>query len=271
MSRPSRYAPEVRERAVRLVLDHTPEYASQWTAIASIATTTLALCAEEMRQLHLCRSIRSLAALAALTACSGDSAGPPVAPVPVPTAVKVSPAIDTLDAVGETMQLSALVLDQNGDVMASEAVSWSTSDASVLDVNGSSGRVTARAQGTAVVTAQSRAALGIATITVRPPARVLIVSASQQRTDISEWTVSVTLRNAGGRGFYYIEFWSLRTSPVGPDHLLGVTQAVEVSPTYEESVSYRVPTPSTLGVSWLLVYTRDPDSGAYRQSARFDF
>jgi len=32
-----RYAPEVRERAVRLVFDHTHEYTSQWTAIQSIA------------------------------------------------------------------------------------------------------------------------------------------------------------------------------------------------------------------------------------------
>ena len=32
-----RYAPEVRERAVRLVFDHEDEYESQWKAIVSIA------------------------------------------------------------------------------------------------------------------------------------------------------------------------------------------------------------------------------------------
>jgi len=37
MSRSSRYAPEVRERAVRMVREHEREYASQWAAITSIA------------------------------------------------------------------------------------------------------------------------------------------------------------------------------------------------------------------------------------------
>jgi len=38
MGRANRYSPEVRERAVRMVAEHQGEYASQWAAIASIAS-----------------------------------------------------------------------------------------------------------------------------------------------------------------------------------------------------------------------------------------
>ncbi len=34
----ARYSPEVRARAVRMVLDHQGDYASQWSAIVSIAS-----------------------------------------------------------------------------------------------------------------------------------------------------------------------------------------------------------------------------------------
>lgn len=37
MSRSTRYSPEVRERAVRMVFEHQSEYESQWAAISSIA------------------------------------------------------------------------------------------------------------------------------------------------------------------------------------------------------------------------------------------
>ena len=37
MGRPSKYSPEVRERAVRMVLEHQEQYDSQWAAIRSIA------------------------------------------------------------------------------------------------------------------------------------------------------------------------------------------------------------------------------------------
>ena len=37
MARPSRYSPEVRERAVRMVREHQAEHESQWAAIRSMA------------------------------------------------------------------------------------------------------------------------------------------------------------------------------------------------------------------------------------------
>ena len=36
MGRPSKFSPEVRERAVRMVFEHQGEYSSQWEAMGSI-------------------------------------------------------------------------------------------------------------------------------------------------------------------------------------------------------------------------------------------
>ena len=38
MNKATRYSPEVRERAVRMVFEHQSEYESRWSAMASIAS-----------------------------------------------------------------------------------------------------------------------------------------------------------------------------------------------------------------------------------------
>lgn len=38
MSRNSRYSPEVRERAVRMVVDHQDDFSSEWAAITSVSS-----------------------------------------------------------------------------------------------------------------------------------------------------------------------------------------------------------------------------------------
>ena len=49
MARPSKYSPELRERAVRLVFDHASEHPSQWAMIRSVGEK-LGIATEALRR-----------------------------------------------------------------------------------------------------------------------------------------------------------------------------------------------------------------------------
>ena len=120
------------------------------------------------------------AVLLLTAACGKDDV--PVMPIPsVPTTIAVSPPAVTLVSLGETVQLTATVRDQNGQGMTGVTVAWTSSDASVASVN-SDGLVAAAANGTATVTATVGGISDAADITVeQQPARMTAVSGNHQQ------------------------------------------------------------------------------------------
>ncbi len=95
-----------------------------------------------------------LVGLVLASGCGGrdsTTAPEPVSDPPRPTTIAVSPFAAELTALGETVQLTAEVRDQNGRVMTGVTVTWTSSDTSVATV--SEGVVTAVRGGNATITA----------------------------------------------------------------------------------------------------------------------
>ncbi len=144
------------------------------------------------------RTIVRLSAVLAVVALAkgcGDgespTAPPPVPDPPRPTTVTVSPATDELTALGETVQLTAEVRDQNARVMAGATVTWTSSAISVATVD-ASGLVTAAGNGEATVTASAGEASGSAVVTVTQAVASVVVSpATDTLTALGE-TVQLT-------------------------------------------------------------------------------
>ena len=141
-----------------------------------------------------------LAAVALAKGCGdGDSPTPPPTPEPArPTTVTVSPATAELTALGATVQLTAEVRDQNGQVMTGPgaAAAWSSSSVAVATVN-ASGLVTAAGPGTATITATAGGVLSsvvsgsaMVTVVAPPPSDRAILVALYDATGGPNWTIS---------------------------------------------------------------------------------
>jgi hypothetical protein len=114
-----------------------------------------------------------LAPVAILAACGSDDSTGPGQENPVVTSVVVAPQTATLTSLGETVQLSASVRDQNGNEMSGQTVTWASDPPAVATVD-ASGQVTAVANGQATVTASSSGKSGSAAVTVDVRGSVLV-------------------------------------------------------------------------------------------------
>ena len=91
-----------------------------------------------------------------------------------PTEVRLSPATDTLVALGDTVRLSAEAFDANGHLVAGTDFTWASEDEAVVTVD-ADGLVTAVGNGEAGVTASAGPVAGESAVTVEQrPAEVRI-------------------------------------------------------------------------------------------------
>src|SRR6266480_2970924 len=98
--------------------------------------------------------------------------------------VSVAPPAATVP-VGQAVQLTATPKDANGNALTGRAVTWSSSNTSVANVDGS-GLVTAAAAGSATITAMSEGQSGTSSITVTPPAaNKFAIGDRVQTTDVT--------------------------------------------------------------------------------------
>ena len=158
--------------------------------------------AEETVNRHGLLAVAAVGLCAALwTYACGDGATEPAAPAPDPprpTTVTVGPATARLTALGETVQLTAEVRDQNGQVMAGAAVNWASSAAAVATA-GATGLVTAAGNGTAAITATAGSASGSATVTVAQEVSTVTVTPAAD-TVVAGDTLRLPAEAADGNG-----------------------------------------------------------------------
>jgi uncharacterized protein YjdB len=169
------------------------------------------------------------AGTATITAASeGRSATAAITVNPRPvSAVIVSPEAVTIFAT-QTVQLSALVTDDRGQVLTGKQVTFASNNTQVATVS-SQGLVTGVSSGTAVITATSEGATGQATITIaRDPVATVEVSPSTASVVIGQTTQLAAIpRNVRGQALTgRTVIWTSSSSAIATVSTTGVVSGV---------------------------------------------
>ena len=116
----------------------------------------------------------------------------------VPSRIQITPTSATLNAIGQTLQLNASVLDANNSPIPGAVVSWTSANTAVAKVN-DQGLVTAVANGNAQITAQSGSLTARVNVTVKQLAsRVLITPSSVTLNEVGQ-TIQLSANVADAR------------------------------------------------------------------------
>jgi hypothetical protein len=119
----------------------------------------------------------------------------------VPTTAALSVSTVSLSAIGQTVQLTATIADQNGDAIGSPELAWTSANTAVVTVS-SSGLVTATGNGTTVVTVSAGSASAHADVSVaQVPSQVQKVAGDgQTATPGQSVAVPLTVQVNDGSG-----------------------------------------------------------------------
>lgn len=142
---------------------------------------------------HRC-GLTSIITLLLTAACGGDGETPPTPPSVNSVEVQ-APATDLV--VGDSLQLSATVRDDQGDILTDRLVTWGVTDSSVFSISGA-GRLIALGKGTTVVSASTEGHTGSLTFS----------ALGLTFADVSAGDLHVCARTPDGRSYC----WG--TSPV---------------------------------------------------------
>ncbi len=138
----------------------------------------------------------------AFAACGGgDDGGGPTTPSG-PASISLSPQSSTMDFIGQTRTFRATVRDASGQTVTTQ-VSWTSSDPSVVTVDGS-GVATAVGNGSAQVEASAGAVSATAAVTVEQRPAVLVVLSGDGQEGVAGAAlpnpVVVQVTDQGGTG-----------------------------------------------------------------------
>ena len=124
-----------------------------------------------------------LVPLVQLLGCGGDVG--PMGPTVV-ASVEVTPASDTLTALGDTCRFTAVARASNGDTISGQTFTWVSSAPEVASVSVTTGKTWAEGNGTAMITAATAGLSGSASVTVGQLAAV-----------VEMWPAETMLRRLG--------------------------------------------------------------------------